>query len=361
MTTQPTTEIRVELHSTTSREDVQLCSAMALPAEAGNVPEWVHLVPAGQQVGSYDGRRWTMLNSEAVVAASKALIAQRPAPVDEYHSTDLKGPKGEPAPARGWLEDFEVRADGIWGKVAWNPSGRALLEDRAYRGISPAIAVDKDGNVQAILRASLSNTPNLKGLTALNSESQMDLIKLLAQRLGLDASASQDTIVAAVDGLIATRTELNSQIGKIAMAVGKDGGTVDVIIGAVTALKDASPAKTVDALQVELNSAIARINELEGGSKRQAAEAVVDKAISERAAGASARREEFIQLHMENPARANAILAGLPRLNSTGTSVAPPAPKDGEVSLNSEEAKVAQLMGIPVDKMAATAKSLQSA
>lgn len=358
MTKQPATEISIELNSAAPREDVQLCSSVAF---AETVPEWVHLLPAGRTVATFDGRSMTLLNTEAVVAASKALLAQRPAPIDEYHATDLKGPKGEPAPARGWLEDFEAREDGIWGKVSWNPSGKALLEDRAYRGISPAIAVDKHGNVQAILRASLSNVPNLKGLTALNSESQMDLIKLLAQRLGLDGSASQDTIVAAVDGLIATRTELNSQIGRIATAVGKDGGTVDVIIGAVTALKDASPAKTVDALQVELNSAIARINELEGGSKRQAAEVVVDKAIAERAAGASARREEFIQLHMENPARAEAILAGLPRLNSSGTSVAPPAPREGDVSLNSEETTVARLMGIPLDKMAATAKTLKSA
>lgn len=357
MTKRPATEISTTLHSAAPREDVQLCSSMTF-TEA--VPEWVHLLPAGQNVATFDGRSMTLLNTEAVVAASKALLTQRPAPIDEYHSTDLKGPKGEPAPARGWLEDFEVRADGIWGKVSWNPSGKALLEDRAYRGISPAIAVDKHGNVQAILRASLSNVPNLKGLKTLNSESQMDLIKLLAQRLGLDGSASQDTIVAAVDGLIATRTELNSQLGKIATALGQDGGTVDVILGAVTALKDASPAKTVDALQVELNSAIARINELEGGSKRRASEAVVDRAIAEKAAGASARREEYIQLHMQNPSQVEAILAGLPRLGASGTTAAPPQ-RVGDVELNTEQVTVARLMGIPLDKMAATAKSLQSA
>ncbi len=105
------------------------------------------------------------------MTASLQAVAERGAVIDENHSTDIAAPHGLPAPARGWFTDFETRAHGTWGKVEWNEAGKALVADRAYRGISPVIVHDKNRTVLAITRASLISRPNLKGLTALHQES----------------------------------------------------------------------------------------------------------------------------------------------------------------------------------------------
>ena len=75
-------------------------------------------------------------------------------------------------------------ADGIWGKVEWTETGTALMADRAYRGISPVMVHDATGKVTAILRASLTNRPNLKGLATLHGELDMEPLAELRTLLG---------------------------------------------------------------------------------------------------------------------------------------------------------------------------------
>jgi phage I-like protein len=117
---------------------VALCAALDLPA-AAEAPEWVHLLPAGPLVKTRAGRGpYRLDDPAAVVARSLELAGVRGAVLDQNHSTDLAAPLGQPAPARGWITSFEARADGIWGKVDWTGPGKALMADRAYRGISTA-------------------------------------------------------------------------------------------------------------------------------------------------------------------------------------------------------------------------------
>lgn len=142
-----------------------LCSAVALPA-ASAVPEWVHLLPAGD-IRTNDGRGpYRVGNVKGLIAAS---LAFGKLVLDENHATDLAAPKGEAAPARGWIIDLQQRPDGIWGRVQWTAAGRQIMADQAYRGISPVIQHMQDGTITAILRASLTNTPNFAGLVTLHS------------------------------------------------------------------------------------------------------------------------------------------------------------------------------------------------
>lgn len=91
---------------------VILHSALALAAD-GSVPEWIHLVPAGEFRGA-DGRGpYRLRDAAALITASMG--PGRRLPLDENHSTDLAATRGEPAPARGWIVDLQSRPDGIWG------------------------------------------------------------------------------------------------------------------------------------------------------------------------------------------------------------------------------------------------------
>ncbi len=156
------------LRGTATAESVSL----ALAAETGDVPSWIMLLPAGE-IRTADGRGPYRLDDATALQASLAAAGGR-LPVDENHSTDLAAPKGGPSPARGWIVALEARADGVWGQVEWTEPGKALLAERAYRHISPVITHLKDGTVTGLLRASLTNRPNLRGLAALHQEEDMD-------------------------------------------------------------------------------------------------------------------------------------------------------------------------------------------
>jgi phage I-like protein len=137
-----------------------------LPAGAH---EWIHLLPAGL-VSTNDGRGPYKVPNAQQLATTSLLASQGRLPIDESHATDLAAPNGQPAPARGWIVDLQARVDGLWGRVEWTKAGAQLLSDRAYRFISPVIRHTQDGTVTQLLRASLTNVPNLIGLTALNQE-----------------------------------------------------------------------------------------------------------------------------------------------------------------------------------------------
>lgn len=158
-------------------ETPQIVEPMPLPTTP--VPDWIHLLPAGP-IRAMDGRGPYSLHDAAAVI-SRSMVAGKLA-IDENHATDLAAPKGGAAPARGWIVALQQRSDGLWGRVEWTAGGRAIMQDRAYRGISPVIRHDKDGVILSIARASLTNTPNLIGLTALHSRQDA---ALSAEEIGI--------------------------------------------------------------------------------------------------------------------------------------------------------------------------------
>ena len=156
-------------------------------------PDWLHLLPAGE-IRTNDGRGpYRVPDARALIAGS---MAGGKLVLDEDHATDLAAPKGLPAPARGWITELQNRADGIWGRVAWTAEGRRMVEAREYRGISPVIVHAKDGTVTALLRATLTNTPNLTGLIALHAkENDMELRSALIRMLDLPATSDDTAII----------------------------------------------------------------------------------------------------------------------------------------------------------------------
>jgi len=359
---------RVETSSSLSlnapeAENVALCAALDLPD--ADVPEWVHLLPAGPTIATYDGRGpWLMDDPAAIVANSMQLAGERGAIIDENHATDLAAPRGEPAPARGRITEFEARADGIWGKVQWTPTGKGLLAERAYKGLSPVLELQRGTNrVVSINRASLVNRGNIKNLQSLNQqESGMDFLAKLRAQLKLADSVSEDAVLAAVTTLQgdAARgtTALNAQ-ATIAKAAGLKGDeTAEVIAGAVAELKK-SPAATgtVEALQAEITSMAAEITTLRTGAARDKAVAFIDQAIKDQRMGLPpALRDTYISMHMEDAARTELLVNGMPKAVKGSIIPAAPPPKDGEVSLNAEQASVTKMLGLDPEKVKATIK-----
>ncbi|HDW3010351.1 TPA: peptidase, partial [Escherichia coli] len=102
------------------------------------LPEWLELVPAGEFTGR-DGRTWINRNPHEVVARSSDIKI----PVDIEHATEIKGQRGDEAPAYGWVEELRVTDSGtIEGRVVWSEYARWMLSERRYRYYSPAFFFD---------------------------------------------------------------------------------------------------------------------------------------------------------------------------------------------------------------------------
>lgn len=169
-----------------------------LPQFASDAPEWIQLLPGGSALVGRDGRSWINSAPEDVVA--EFVAGAKDMPLDWEHSTELKAPKGEEAPAAGWFKELQVREDGsVWGRIDWTDKGREAVVSKAYRYISPVFIYDTATNlIVKLTSVGLTNRPNLY-LPALNREqhqqqhaqkgTSMELEQLLAA-LGLPAGTS---------------------------------------------------------------------------------------------------------------------------------------------------------------------------
>jgi phage I-like protein len=303
-----------------------LCSAIAIDVSGGDVPEWVHLLPAGE-IRTVDGRgpyRVTSMQSVAAMLTDGAKL-----PIDENHATDKGGKAlGMPAPARGWIVALEAREDGLWGKVEWTGAGRQLMADRAYAGISPVILHSKSGEIAQVLRASLTNTPNLEGLTALHSEGPaMDWKAKLIELLGLDSTASDEAILAALTAMMnENETATQSQ------EIGPDH-------------------PTIIALQSELTDVTGKLNALTEGGKRKDAAAFVDGEIKRGRVGLKPMRDTYIALHMEDAERAEKLIGALPVLSGSTVTGKVIAESDAK-GFDAGDRTVMSLMGIGEEEYA---------
>jgi phage I-like protein len=175
-------------------------NAIALTNPSTDGEQLIELLPAGNDVIGRDGRKWSKPNPQMIVDSFAANAADLP--IDVEHATEHKAPNGEPAPAVGWVKQLSVREDGaLMGLVAWNATGKALLDDKAYRYVSPVFIFNKANNqIVKLTSVGLTNQPNLY-LTALNHQQipQEDAMSLkdIAKALGLPEDASTEAVLAA--------------------------------------------------------------------------------------------------------------------------------------------------------------------
>lgn len=335
---------------------------------AGQAADWIMLLPA--VIATVDGRGpWRVTDAGSLINTSLNAAAGQRLPIDENHSIDHAAPKGGPSPARGWVTALDVRDGAIFGRVEWTEPGAQMLSERAYGFISPVIEVDRVGNIRRLLRASLTNTPNLRGMPALNSEeSEMDLLAELRKLLGLADDADAAAVIAKIKAMSEeTTTATQAALAPIARAAGlTDTADAQTVLNAVTTLatRQGGNDGAVKELQSELATVTTELNAIKTDRAKDRATALVVGEIGKGRVGVKPLREHYIERATTNYDLVVKELNALPIL-SPGGALLPATPpdelKDGKVILNAAQQSAAKLLGISEDDYAKTLASERAA
>ncbi|MDR2136409.1 MAG: phage protease [Treponema sp.] len=322
---------------------------LSLNFESGAVPRSIELIPAGTMIQGRDGRKWKNSNPQKTVLNSMARLSKLV--VDENHATDLSAPKGGSSPAMGWMTRLRTGQGGsIWADVEWTKRGELAVLNKEYSFISPVFLHDDQGEITAVLRAALTNSPNLQ-LPALNSEQsgiincmEVSMNKALYAALGLSETATEAEALAAVQAL-QNKAVLNA--AQPAAAGGPQGGSLQTDASKVD-LAAYAPRADLNAMEARAVAAERQLAELNAARQKQDAEAAVDEAVKNRKI-APASRAEYLALcaTQEGLQTFKKIAAASPAIIGTETQApegTPPAAGGGP-ALNAEETAMAAAAG----------------
>lgn len=240
------------------RYAVAINSVEISPA-GGETKQWVCLIPAGKVEGR-DGRAWNNSQPESVVENFRQL--GRDLPIDIEHASELKAPKGEPAPAIGWVDMIEARNGEIWGQVQWTAAGQSMIEERAYRYLSPVIMYQPtSGIISGVRSVAVTNQPNFR-LPALNREegdspSKEDgMWKKVLTALALPESATEDEAVVKINGLQGSLTAAMNRAESPSLEKFVPRADYDAALSKATNAEQTLNTIKTEQLETAINSAI---------------------------------------------------------------------------------------------------------
>ena len=323
-----------------SRMDKFVFTLFGTDAAATEI-EWIQLTPAGE-FSSCDGRGPFVADQEAIFKAAKG----RKLPVDINHAIDIKGAKGEPSPAVGWIEELQARDTGIWGRVNWTDTGKDILKRKEYGAISPVLITTKDkpSIVVEIARASLCNDPGLPQLNRLfnkNGENAMD--KELRAALELSDDAADEAVLEAVKTAFAAQKSQTVLLTNLRQVTGLDDKADAKKL--IETFKARLTEKQNDAsdLEKQITTLNKQLVEVKQDRAREKAEAFVAKGIAEFKI-VPALKDHFIERHMREPEAVEKEVNAMPALMSNGLGKFQPVVAEG--SLTPDEKRVCTLMGV---------------
>ncbi len=328
----------------TALNGAQISFSGEWPGKAGDspqLPDWVELIPAGRVQGR-DGREWKNSDPAAIIASF--LDSGVDLPIDLEHATELKAPKGEPAPAAGWIKALENRDGSVWGRVEWNAAGQDLVGSKAYRYLSPVILYDrKSGEIAGLTSAGLTNRPNLH-LSALNQqgesspqgqdpeENSMDEKALLAA-MGLPETATLAEAVNAIGKMKADLATANNSMAAFAdLAKFVPRGDYDAVVARATNAETVLADQKKIALETAINSEIELA--LKAGK-------IIPATVEYHKA--QCRQEGGLE-------RFKAYVAAVPAMGAP-SGLDGKDPEDAGKALNAEEAQIAAMFGNSVEDL----------
>ncbi|MBE2888954.1 phage protease [Geobacter anodireducens] len=293
-------------------------------------PAELMLIPAGLRVEGRDGRAWYNRNPQGVVDFFRARGLK--IPIDIEHATELKAPRGEPAPAMAWGFDLEARPDGsIWAKTEWNPRGVELWTNREYSYYSPAIIYDRRTmDIVGIKSVGLTNTPNFQ-IPALNHEGapQGGLLMTLEELLSVLGLPAGTSFAAALNHIAQMKANLAAALNR-----------------AETPPLDRFVPKA------DYDLAVNRASEAEGKLAAHAKEVLetainteIDAALKAGKITPATKDYHVAQCRQEGGLeRFKAFVAAAPTV-AADSGLDGKKPEDGATALNAEEAKIAAMFG----------------
>jgi phage I-like protein len=184
---------------------------------------WIHIAPLGLHPHKDGTQKVEESDVELMINAFRSAGA-RPILVDYDHTShdETKGTE-----AGGWIEDLQLRNDGIWGKVRWSADGEEKVKNGTYRYTSPVWGVtrDADGFLRPISLkdVALTNQPNLKGLQPISNRASGDnsngtetknktSMKGIAKALGLDSESTEEQIIQVANRLMADNAAAKAKL-----------------------------------------------------------------------------------------------------------------------------------------------------
>lgn len=227
--------------------------------------EWVMLAPLGDHTHALGIQRFTPTFIANMANRFNGFFARMGrlfsgAPTFEGHH-DIEPDKYPNSRSYGWIMALEARPDGLWGKMTWTPEGRDMLQNGAFKFVSPVFIGKPIGQENgkivfepiAFKSLALTNEPNLplpplantKNLSPQSSvlatfnsplRNTKDHMETITQILNLTNEASAEEICSAVRLLKNSVLSPRSSELKAALTLPPDA-SAEQIIQAVTTLK----------------------------------------------------------------------------------------------------------------------------
>lgn len=315
----------------------------------GELPEWVPLVPSGMVMGR-DGRSWNNNRPQLIIASFSELA--RDLPIDIEHATELKAPKGEPAPAVGWVKNLEERNSEIWGRVEWNATGRQLVGEKEYRYLSPVIIYEKDsGNIVGLTSVGVTNQPNLK-LPALNFSEPGTEFNSVPRDIKSGGEAPKESIM--LKALLAALALPEN--ASEAEAIAKIGSLKTELVTATNRAENPSLEKFVprgdyDAALARATNAEAQIKQIKTEQLETAVNTAIDQALKDGKITPATAEYHRAQCRQEGGLeRFTAYCAAAPVLG--GDSGLGSKEQEQGKALNAEQEKIAGMFGNSAEDLA---------
>ena len=248
-----------------------------LDTESNKLPFEIELIPSEDMFVGFDGRVFRALDKVAIANNTNSKLKY--VVIDENHKTDYTSGTGASVEAMGWMSDFFVKEDNsLWAKVEWTQAGAEKISNKSYKYISPVYQIDKSANIISILRAAITNNPNLN-LKALNNKNDDNDIKNKKEGGNMPEEKELQELKLALNDAKLKNGELERAINE------KDAKVAE------------AEAKNKE-LEKALNEANAKLSELSKATAEREALSIVEKAINGGKIAPSTK-EVYIALCME--------------------------------------------------------------
>ncbi len=271
-------------------------------AEDGGVPEWIMLARVGAWAGHPSGpEQVTAVHlASALAYFGRHYSANNADLALDYHHASLAVPgRMSKAPAAGWIQQQELRANGteLWGRVMWTAEAAREVAARAFRYVSPVLRWNAPDRLTGepvpmlIHSVALTNTPFMTELQALNENNadgidaagttslpgdeagtsseggeSMDLLKLIATALGITPEDLASKLGLAVD----------AEVKVVAQALIGNAGNATRVTDLEAQVADLE-AKLAAQPEQAVNAAIAGMLGVDAGSEETAVRAAILK------------------------------------------------------------------------------------